>query len=200
MDTTDTFGEFPHCSLCVSSVVNPLFSSCRRIFRYIGLEAKASSLLWTDCEKIGDKSADVDHHAVPPPEYQAGGDSKREDLCQQGSGRVTRATPAGSSSGQVEAAGVPSSGGPVATEKDSSSEKKVHLHPNTDGEKYIRKFDDPAKKFKPQSEEEHEFYNQVLDRKCARFGKYPTNLQDFSAQRCDLEPIYERLVSQEQKF
>ena len=44
----------------------------------------------------------------------------------------------------------------------TSSEKKVHFHPNADGEKYIRKFDDPVKNFKPQSEEEHEFHNQVL--------------------------------------
>ena len=51
--------------------------------------------------------------------------------------------------------------------------------PNTDGEQYIKKFDDPAKSFKPQSDEEHEFYNRVLDVMCARFGKYPANLQDF---------------------
>ena len=34
--------------------------------------------------------------------------------------------------------------------------KKVRLHPKTHGEKYIRKFDDAAKNFKPQNEEEHE--------------------------------------------
>ena len=28
--------------------------------------------------KINDKNASMDHHAVPPPEYQAGGHSKRE--------------------------------------------------------------------------------------------------------------------------
>ena len=32
----------------------------------------------------------MDHHAVPPPEYQTGDDSKRENLCQQDSGRVAR--------------------------------------------------------------------------------------------------------------
>ena len=36
------------------------------------------------------KNAHVDCHAVSPPEYQAGGDSKREDVCQQVSERVTR--------------------------------------------------------------------------------------------------------------
>ena len=37
--------------------------------------------------------------------------------------------------------------------------KTVHFRPNTDGEQFMRKFDDLAKKIKPQSEEEHEFYN-----------------------------------------
>ena len=84
-----------------------------------------------------------------------GGDSRRENLCQQDSARANKTTPRTSSSGQLEAAGASSSGRLVATE-DLSNEMNVHLHPNTDGENYIRKFDDPAKKFKPQSEEEHE--------------------------------------------
>ena len=42
-----------------------------------------------------------------------------------------------------------------------------------------RKLDDPAKKFKPPSEEEHEFYHQLLDSICATFGEDPTNLQGF---------------------
>ena len=66
-----------------------------------------------------------------------------------------------SSYGQLAAAVASSSGWPVATE-DPSCEKKVHLQSNTDGENYIRKFDDPSKKFKPQGAEEHEFYNQVF--------------------------------------
>ena len=37
--------------------------------------------------------------------------------------------------------------------RDMSSRKKVHLQANTHGANYIRKFDDLAKKFKPQSEE-----------------------------------------------
>ena len=62
---------------------------------------------------------------------------------------------------QLEATGTSISARPVATE-DVSSETKVHLHPNADGEKYIKKFDDMAKKFKPLSEEEHDFYKQKL--------------------------------------
>ena len=74
--------------------------------------------------------------------------------------------------------GASCSGRPVAREK-FSSEKKVHLPPNTDGEKYISKFDDYAKKFKPQSEGEDSFYNQVLNSTCARFGEDPNNIQNF---------------------
>ena len=44
----------------------------------------------------------MDYHAVPPPENRAGGDSKREDLCQQDSERVTRMTPGASRSGQLD--------------------------------------------------------------------------------------------------
>ena len=64
---------------------------------------------------------------------------------------------------------------PVATE-DLSSGKKVDLRPNTDTS---RSSTIPQKKIKPQSEEEHEFYNQVLNSICARFGKDLANLQDF---------------------
>ena len=58
--------------------------------------------------------------------------------------------------------------------------RKFILIEITDGEEYIRKFDDTAKNFKPQSEEEHEFYNQVLNSLCAQdLVKYPTSLQEF---------------------
>ena len=62
---------------------------------------------------------------------------------------MTRRT---SSSGQLAAAGASSSERPVATE-DLSCGKNVHLHQNTDGEKYFKKLDDLAKNFKPQSDE-----------------------------------------------
>ena len=64
---------------------------------------------------------------------KAAGDSKRENLCQQDSDRVTSRTPGASTSGQLEAAGAPISVRPVATE-DSSSGEKSHLHPSIDGE------------------------------------------------------------------
>ena len=100
------------------------------------------------------------------------------DLRQQDSERVNKTKPGASISGQLETPGASSSRRPVATEVLSSG-KKVHLRLNTDGEQYIKKFDDPAKNFKRQTEEEHEFYKQVLNSICARFGKYPSNLQDF---------------------
>ena len=71
--------------------------------------------------KMNDKNADMDYHAVPPPDNKAGGDSTREELCEEDSERVTR-TAGGSSSGQQVAA------------EDPSSEKKIPLHPNADGE------------------------------------------------------------------
>ena len=105
---------------------------------------------------INDKNGDMDCHAVPPPQCRAGGDSKREDLCQHDSERVNTTASGATSSGQLEAAGVSSSGRLVAAE-DPASEQKVHLDPNTDGDQNIRKFDDLAKNFEPQTEKEHEF-------------------------------------------
>ena len=74
--------------------------------------------------------------------------------------------------------GAASFGRPVAAE-DLSSEKKGHLHPSTDGEEYIRKFDHPAKSFKPQTEVELELHNRVSNSICERFGKYSTHFPDF---------------------
>ena len=81
-----------------------------RIFRYIGnLETKASSLGSNVGEKIDDKNADMDYHAVLPPDNKAGGDSKREELCQQDLQTITiSATGASSSSEQTEATGASS--------------------------------------------------------------------------------------------
>ena len=50
------------------------------------------------------------------PEHQAGSDSKREDLCQHDSEKVTKTTTRASSSGHLETPGASSSGRPGATE------------------------------------------------------------------------------------
>ena len=91
--------------------------------------------------KINDKNADMDRHAALPPKHEAGGHSKREDLCQPDSERVVKTTPGALSSGQLEMAGPSSSGRLVATEDASiTGETKVHLQSITHGEKYIRTF------------------------------------------------------------
>ena len=56
--------------------------------------------------KFNDKNADMDYHTVPPPDYRAGGDSEREDWCQQHPQTITiKATGALSSSALLEVAG-----------------------------------------------------------------------------------------------
>ena len=63
---------------------------------------------------ISQDYADMEYHAVTPPEYEAGRDSKRENLCQQDAERFNKTTPEAPSSGQLEAAGASSSGDPVS--------------------------------------------------------------------------------------
>ena len=133
----------------------------------------------------------MDNHAVLPPEYQAGGESKSEDLCQQVSERGNKTTPGASSSRQLDTPGASRSGWPTATE-DLSSGKKVYLRPNTDGEMHMKMFDDPANNVKAQSEEEHEFNNQILKKKSVPISVRFLPIFKFLAQRSDLEPIYER--------
>ena len=53
-------------------------------------------------KKINDKNADMDYHAVPTPKYRAGGDSRRENLCEQDSERVYITTPGASSSRKLD--------------------------------------------------------------------------------------------------
>ena len=139
--------------------------------------------------EIDDESADMDNHAVPPPEYQAGGDSKRENLCQQYSERVTWTTPGASSSGQLEAAGASSSGRLVATE-DPSSEKKVHLHPNDDG-RNTSGSSGSCTQF--QAGGARILQSSIGQYMCKSWLIYHQSSR-FPAQRCDLEQIYKRLL------
>ena len=156
-----THTTFTQSNLSVSSaVVNPSFSGRSKLEGASFAASGSATQKPVHCtgllaRKISDKNADMNHDAVPPPECQAGGDTRRDNLCQQDSARVNKTTPRASSSGQLEAAG-PSSSGRLVAAEDPSIEKKVHLHPKTHGEKYIRKFDDPVRKFEPQNEEEHE--------------------------------------------
>ena len=108
-------------------------------------------------------------YAVPPPDYKAGGDSKREELCQQDPQTfTTTATGASSSSGRLEAVKDPLHAGEV----------KVNPQTNTWGERNIRSFDDPAKRFQPQNREEQEFYTMLLHSIFANLGNNPADLRD----------------------
>ena len=102
-----------------SAVVNPLFygrskhvgESCARSASAKQKPAHCSGRL---ARKVSDKNADMDHHAALPPTCQAGGDSRRGNLCQHE--RVNKTTPGPSSAGQLEAAGPSSSRRLVAAE------------------------------------------------------------------------------------
>ena len=81
-----------------SAVVNPLFSCMSKrdgesFATSASTKQKPVHYSALTATKIRDKNADMDYHAVPPPEYQVGGDSQREDLCQQDSERANKKTP-----------------------------------------------------------------------------------------------------------
>ena len=67
--------------------------------------------------------------------------------------------------------------------------KEVHLHPNTDGEKDIRKFDDPANTFES---------TKFTVKYWTVYVKGLVNIlpirQDLWDARCDVDPIYKRLL------
>ena len=61
----------------------------------------------------------------------------------------------------------------------NNGEGEVYPQTNTDGERYIRRSDDPAKSFQPQNQEEQEFYTIVLHSICATCRKDPADARDF---------------------
>ena len=118
----------------------------------------------TTARKSNDKNADKDYHAVLSPEYQAGGDSKRENMCRQDS--VWKRHQYEARNIKLQTTGSGWSIEFVAT----GCYRRFFKWEESSSSSYIKKFDDPARKFEPQREEEHTiFFNQVLDRKCARF-------------------------------
>ena len=147
MATTDTAGE-RHDSLHTYSKQFVSFCcSCESFISSVSERARESFTALASAKQnpvpcsgliartLDDNNADVDCRAVPPPEHQAGGDSKRENRCQQDSERVNKTTPGASSSRQLEAAGGSSSRRLVPEdfvkwkEKSSSSKycwRKVH--------------------------------------------------------------------------
>ena len=126
----------------------------------------------------------------PQPEYGVGCDSERENLCPQDSERVNKTTPGASSSERLEHQ-VP---GDWLPQKICQVERKFIFIQRTDGEKYVKKFDDLANNFNLPSEEEHEFYIQTLNSFCAKCWSRSYQSSELFAQRCDLEPICDRLM------
>ena len=84
-----THTAYTQSNMSVSStVVNLLLSSvskCAGEYFAAQASAKQKSVHCTTmiARKLNDKDADMDYLAVLPPDYNAGGDSNREELCQQ---------------------------------------------------------------------------------------------------------------------
>ena len=126
--------------------------------------------------KLDDMNADMDCYAVPPPGCKAGGDSKREELCQQDpSSFSTTATGAASSSGRPEATGAASSSGrPEATRDQLNAGEGIFFR----GTCLRTLHQSHQKRFEPQKEEQ-DFRTRVLHSICATFGKDPADLRYF---------------------
>ena len=115
----------------------------------------------------------MDYHAVLPPEYRAEATLRVETFVSASHHNVDWTIRASGSGWSIML---------WATQlllKIQQTPAKVHLRSNIDGEYYIRKFDDLAKTFAPHSEQEHEFYNPVLDSIRARYGKYILTISKF---------------------
>ena len=108
----------------------------------------------------------MNHDAVPPAEYQAGGDSRRENLCQHE--RVNQTTRRASSSTQLEAAGPSSSGRLVAAEDPSNEKESSSSSKNSWGEIHqeVRR---SCKEVRAPERGGARIGNQVLNSICASF-------------------------------
>ena len=174
MDTTDTTGEH-HDSHRTFSTQICQFLLQLWIFLFSSMIRRAGESFATSaCAKqkpvhcaamlvrtLIDKHADIDYHAVPPPEYQAGGDSKRDNLCQQDSQRITRTR-----------SGTSSSRRPVATEDPSSEEKIIFIQTLMENST-SRMLTILQRTSSRRARRSTSFHSQVLESNCARFGKLP---------------------------
>ena len=157
------------------AIANPSFSSMsKRAGEFVAASASAKQkpVHYTAiiARKLNDKSADMDCHAVPAPDCKAGGDSMREELCRQDLQQLIHHSGDWSSS-KLRATG--------SHERSANAGEGKVPQANTDGEQYIRRFDDPATSFQPQNLEEQEFCAMVLHSICAECGKEPAELCDF---------------------
>ena len=154
-----THTTFTQSHLSVSASVNPLFCSMSTRAgesSFTSASAKQKPVHCAPMATTNDKDPDMDIHAVPP-DYRTGGDYGRE---------------------------APSSGRPGAMRDPLiAGEGKVDLQTNTDGEQHIRRFDDPAKSFQLQIQQEQEFYTIVLHGIFAIFGKDPQIFVSFRSKK-----------------
>ena len=99
-----THTTFTQSNVFVSSaVVIPLFSRMSTCAASASAIQKPAHCTAKIARKSNDKNADMDNHVVLPPDYKAGGDSKREELCQQEPQTFTKTTTGeASSSGRPE--------------------------------------------------------------------------------------------------
>ena len=131
------------------------------------------------------------YHTLLPPEDQVGGDSTRESLCQQDSERDNKTTSEASSSGKLEGWGASNIARPVAAE-DLASEKKVTFIQIL-MEEYIRKkILDIISSCRPRRSTKFSIKYWTVSVKYV--VKVSPQSSIFPAQRCDLKPIYERLL------
>ena len=129
-----THTTFILCNLSVSSaVVNPLLSGMRKLTTESFTVRQAWNKKPVHCaamiaRRINDKIADMDYHAVPPPDHRAGW-ARRLWSARSSNQTFTRTATGGSSS----------SGRPDQWDPWITGERKVHLQANSDGENCIRK-------------------------------------------------------------
>ena len=120
---------------CCESIIFRQEQTCDRIFRYIGEREAKSQFIAQDClrEKLATKVPTWTITQYFHQNIKLEATPGVKTLCQRDSARLNKTTPRTSSSEQLEVARASSSRRLGAAE-DPSIEKKVHLHPNTDGE------------------------------------------------------------------
>ena len=188
MDATDTTGE-NHDShhIYAMQLVSVFYGcdsffykheqTCRRLCRCIGKrETKASSLHRTGCENTYRSVCQhVDNHAVLPPEYQAGGDSKAWKLV---SARFWKSEPHDVRSIKLWSTG---SGWSIKLQllQKILQVRRKFIFIQILMEKITSASSTILQITSRRAPREHEFHNRVLSSLCVRLGEYLINLQDF---------------------
>ena len=114
IDTTDTAGQHHDAHHTYSMQFASLICGCEPLFSRMSKRARESFAALARAKqksvhctamiarKMNDNDADMDCQAVLTPDYKAGGDSKRGELCRQDPQKITLTTTgASSSSGRI---------------------------------------------------------------------------------------------------